>query len=164
MSAMAEAAETAKTAETEETAGIAVPDLAVKPEEPPAPWRRPLDLTMRIVGFVLALCLTVLTAAFEAYLTPLYWGEHRLPVSVVAAVVVNVGLIWFTVEVTGRRLAVAAIAVVWVAMMVLASSRTGEGDLILTDNNWVGIATMLAGSLTYAVAGYRLVLTAFRPK
>ena len=35
---------------------------------------------------------------------------------------------------------------------------------MLTDNNWVGIVTMLAGSLTYAVAGYRLVLTAFRPK
>jgi hypothetical protein len=119
---------------------------------------------MRILGFVLALGLTVTTAAFEAYLTPLYWGGNRLPVSAVAAVVVNLGLIWFTVEVTGRRLSVAAIAVVWMAVMVVASSRTGEGDLVLTDDNWVGIVTMLAGSLTFAVAGYRLVLTAFRPK
>jgi hypothetical protein len=73
-------------------------------------------------------------------------------------------LIWFTVAVTGRRLPVAAIAVAWVAVMVIASTRTGEGDLVLTDNNWVGIVTMLAGSLTFAVAGYRLVLTAFHPK
>ena len=142
----------------------AVSEAALKPVATPAPWRRPVDIAMRIVGFVVALALTVLTAAFEAYLTPLYWGEHRLPVSVMAAVVVNVALIWFTVEVTGRRLSVAAIAVVWVTIMVLASTRTSEGDLVLTDNNWVGIATMLAGSLTYAVAGYRLVLTAFRPK
>ncbi|GAA0959822.1 hypothetical protein [Virgisporangium aurantiacum] len=154
------------TAVSEPAFDAAAPEAALKPVEPPvpAPWRRPVDLTMRIVGFVVALALTVLTAAFEAYLTPLYWGEDRLPVSVVAAVVVNLGLIWFTVEVTGRRLSVAAIAIVWVAIMVLASTRTGEGDLVLTDNNWVGIATMLAGSLTYAVAGYRLVLTAFRPK
>jgi hypothetical protein len=175
MTAMAEAADTAASAETVDSAAsaditatddttAAGTDPALKPETPPAAWRRPVDLAMRIVGFVVALALTVLTAAFEAYLTPLYWGEHRLPVSVVAAVVVNVGLIWFTVEVTGRRLSVAAIAVVWVVMMGVASTRTGEGDLVLTDNNWVGIVTMLAGSLTYAVAGYRLVLTAFRPK
>jgi hypothetical protein len=139
-------------------------DLAVKPEGPPKPWMRWLDFAMRGAGFVVAMWLTVLTAAFEAFLTPLYWDGHRLPVSAVAAVVVNVGLIWFTVTVTGRRLPVAAIAVVWVAVIVVASTRTGEGDLVLTDNNWVSIVTMLAGSLTFAVAGYRLVLTAFGPK
>ena len=69
------------------------------------------------LGFVVALLLTALTAAFEAFLTSLYWDEYRLPVSVVAAVVVNLALIWFTVVVTGRRLPVAAIAV-----------RVGRGD------------------------------------
>ncbi|GAA0896739.1 hypothetical protein GCM10009557_70940 [Virgisporangium ochraceum] len=130
----------------------------------PAPWLRWVDLGMRILGFLVAVCLTVLTAAFEVFLSSLYWDGYRLPVSVVAAVVVNAGLIWFTVAVTGRRLPVAAIAVLWVAVMVVASSRKTEGDLLLTDTNWVGIVTMLVGSLTYAVAGYRLVLTAFRPK
>jgi hypothetical protein len=138
------------------------PALALKSET--APWLRWLDYAMRGAGFVVAMWLTVFTAAFEAFLTPLYWDGYRLPVSAVAAVVVNLGLIWFTVTVTGRRMPVAAIAVVWVAVIVVASTKTGEGDLVLTDNNWVGIVTMLAGSLTFAVAGYRLVLTAFRPK
>ena len=132
--------------------------------DPAAPWRRWLDLGIRILGFLVAVCLTLLTAAFEVFLSALHWNAYRLPVSVVAAVVVNVLLIWFTVVVTGRRLPVAAIAVLWVAVMVVASSRRTEGDLLLTDTNWVGIVMMLAGSLTYAVAGYRLVLTAFRPK
>lgn len=134
------------------------------PPAAPAPWLRWVDLGLRILGFVVAVCLTVLTAAFEVFLSSLHWNEYRLPVSVVAAVVVNAGLIWFTVAVTGRRLPVAAIAVLWVAIMVVASSRRTEGDLLLTDTNWVGIVMMLAGSLTYAVAGYRLVLTAFRPR
>jgi hypothetical protein len=139
------------------------PDAPAEPT-PPAPWLRWADIGMRVAGFVVALGLTVLTAAFEVFLSALYWNEHRLPVSAVAAVVVNVALIWFTVFVTGRRLAVAPVAVLWVVMMVMASSRKSEGDLLLTDNNWVGIVTMLVGSLTFAVAGYRLVLTAFRPK
>jgi hypothetical protein len=138
--------------------------LADVPPAPPAPWLRWVDLGMRILGFVVAVCLTVLTAVFEVMYAPLFWDGYRVPVSAVAAVVVNVGLIWFTVAVTGRRLPVAAVAVLWVAVMVVASSRKSEGDLLLTDTNWVGIVMMLAGSLTFAVAGYRLVLTAFRPK
>jgi hypothetical protein len=131
---------------------------------PAPPWRRWADLGMRVVGFLVALALTVVTAVYEVLYSAQFWGEYRVPASVVAAVVVNVALIWFTVAVTGRRLAVVPVAVLWVAVMVVASSRRSEGDLLLTDNNWVGIVTMLVGSLTYAVAGYRLVLTAFRPR
>ena len=139
------------------------PEVELEPAEPPQ-WHRPVDLAMRIVGFIVALALTALTAAFEVFYSAQFWGEYRVPASAVAAVVVNVALIWFTVAVTGRRLAVAPVAVLWVAIMVVASSRKSEGDLLLTENNWVGIITMLAGSITFAVAGYRLVLTAFRPR
>ncbi len=131
---------------------------------PPPPWHRWFDLGMRIVGFLLALALTALTAMFEVFYSAQFWGEYRVPASAVAAVVVNVALIWFTVAVTGRRLAVVPVAVLWVAMMVVASTRKSEGDLLLTENNWVGIVMMLAGSITFAVAGYRLVLAAFRPR
>ena len=112
---------------------------------------------------MLALLLAALTAAFEAFLTPLYWDETRLPVALVAAVVGNLGLVWFTAYVTGRRIAAAGPALVWVVIMVAASSRTSEGDLVLTDGNWVGIATMLAGSVAFAVAAYRLILAGARP-
>jgi hypothetical protein len=157
MSAVAEPAETVKVSLVKSAAAPAGSPA-------PAPWLGHVDLGMRIVGFVVALALTVLTAAFEVFLSSLYWGGYRLPVSAVAAVVVNVALIWFTIVVTGRRLAVAPVAVLWVAVMVVASTRKTEGDLLLTDTNWVGIVMMLVGSLTFAVAGYRLVLTAFRPK
>ena len=117
----------------------------------------------RWIHRVAGLLFTVLTAVYEVFYSALYWGGYRVPASIVAAVVVNLALIWFTVAVTGRRLAVVPVAVLWVAVMVVASSRRSEGDLLLTDNNWVGIVMMLVGSLTYAVAGYRLVLAAFRP-
>jgi hypothetical protein len=117
-----------------------------------------------VLGFVIALLLAAISAAYEAFLTPLYWGSTRLPVSLLAAVVGNLALVYFTFVVTGRRLATVGPAVVWVAVMVTAASRSSEGDLVLTDNNWVGIGTMLAGSVAFAVAGYRLVLTAARPR
>jgi hypothetical protein len=137
------------------------------PEHKSAPrWHPPswLDTAVRLLGFMIALLLAALSAAFEAFLTPLYWGSTRFPVSLVAAMVGNFALVYFTYVVTGRRLAAVGPALVWVVVLVAAASRTGEGDLVLTDSNWVGIATMLAGSIAFAVAGYRLVLTGVRPR
>jgi hypothetical protein len=130
---------------------------------PPGPWLIRLDLGMRIAGFVVAVLLAAFSAGVEAFLAPLYWGRFRLPVALLLAVAGNLGLVWFTVRVTGRRLAVAGPALVWTALMIMASTRTTEGDLVLTGDNWVGIGTMLAGSLTFAVAGYRLILAGARP-
>jgi hypothetical protein len=134
----------------------------VKPAAPPTRRAAWLDPAYRVAGFVVALLLAAVTATFEAFLTPLYWGETRVPVALVAAVAGNIGLVFFTAIVTGRRIAAAGPALVWVVVMVAASSRTSEGDLVLTDGNWVGIATMLAGSVAFAVAGYRLILTGTR--
>jgi hypothetical protein len=38
--------------------------------------------------------------------------------------------------------------------MFLAAGQTTERDLILTSNNWVGLATMFAGAMAFAIAGY----------
>jgi len=139
----------------------AEPDL-----KPPQPRSVPrwLDLTGRILGFVIALLLAAVSAAYEAFLSPLSWGSTRLPVSLLAAVVGNIALVYFTYVVTGRRLATVGPALVWVVVMLVAASRSSEGDLVLTENNWVGIGTMLVGSIAFAVAGYRLILTTFRPR
>jgi len=138
----------------------AEPDL-----KPPQPRSVPrwLDLTGRILGFVIALLLAAVSAAYEAFLSPLSWGSTRLPVSLLAAVVGNIALVYFTYVVTGRRLATVGPALVWVVVMLVAASRSSEGDLVLTENNWVGIGTMLVGSVAFAVAGYRLILTTVRP-
>lgn len=123
-----------------------------------------IDYVLRVLGFLVGLVLAAASAVFEVFYTPLYVGSSRFPVSLVAAVVGNVGLVYFTYLVTGRRIAAVGPALVWVAVMVVASSRTSEGDLVLTDNNWVGIGTMLAGSVALAGAGYRLMLTAALPR
>jgi hypothetical protein len=122
-----------------------------------------LNGIMQGAGFAVALLLAALSAAFEAALTPLYWGQVRLPVALVLAVVGNAALVWFTVVVTGRRIAVAGPALVWTVVLVVASSRTTEGDLVLTSNNWVGIGTMLAGSITFGVAAFVLIQRGVRP-
>lgn len=133
----------------------AEPELASSARRRHPAW---LDPASRVLGFVIALSLAAVSAAYEAFLTPLYWGSTRLPVSLVAAAVGNLALVYFTYVVTGRRLAAVGPALVWVVVMVAAAGRSSEGDLVLTDNNWVGIGTMLAGSVAFAVAGYRLVV------
>jgi hypothetical protein len=146
------------------TTAVTPPEVTppdVKPERWPVPGL--VGPALRVAGFVTALVLAALTATFEAFLTPLYWHQTRMPLALVAAVVGNVGLVWFTAYVTGRRVAAAGPALVWVVIMVAASSRTSEGDLVLIDGNWVGIATMLAGSVAFALAGYRLILASTRP-
>jgi hypothetical protein len=140
------------------------PELKPAPPRPDQPWRLWLDRAARVLGLLIALLLAAVSAAFEVFYTPLYLGSSRFPVSLLAAVVGNVGLVYFTYLVTGRRIAAVGPALVWVAVMVVAASRTSEGDLVLTDNNWVGIGTMLAGSVALAGAGYRLMLTAALPR
>jgi hypothetical protein len=122
------------------------------------------------VGIVIAVGLAAVSAVWEAFLTPLAWqwtsGGHahfvRLPVALVCAVAGNAALAWFTHAVTGKTLAVLAPFAAWTVPMVVAAGRTREGDLILTGNNWVGLATMFTGALAFAVAAYWLTIRSLR--
>jgi hypothetical protein len=116
-----------------------------------------LDPVIRVVGLLVAVGLSGVLALYEVFMSPLRWHGGRLPLALVLAIGGNLVLIWFTRLVTGRAILVAVPAVVWVALMIFASQRTAEGDLLLTDNNWVGLATLLAGSLVYAFGGYWLI-------
>jgi hypothetical protein len=117
-------------------------------------------------GILVAIGLAAVSAVWEAFLTPLAWhwtsGGHghfvRLPVALVCAVAGNAALAWFTHTVTGKTLAVLAPFAAWTVPMVVAAGRTREGDLVLAGNNWVGLATMFAGALAFAVAAYWLVI------
>jgi hypothetical protein len=122
-----------------------------------------LDWSVRVGGFVVALGLAGCFALFEAFLAPLRWGETRVPLALVAAVAGNIGLVWFTTLTTGRRLAAAGPALVWISVMFVAANRTTEGDLILTGSNWVGTSTLVVGSVAWAVAAYRVILAGVRP-
>jgi len=54
---------------------------------------------------------------------------------------------------------VALPALVWVGLMMIAASRTTEGDVLLGANNWVGLVMIAAGSLTFGVVGFRLIVS-----
>jgi hypothetical protein len=113
---------------------------------------------LRLLGALVAGCGAVVTAVLEAFLTPLRWGAVRLPASVVLAVLTNLLLLWFTHKVTGHRMVALLPGLLWLAVMIVASGRTTEGDLVLTANNWVVFATILGGVAAYVAGAYRLLI------
>lgn len=136
------------------------------PAKPPPAW-------LAWVGALVAVALGAVSSVWEAFLTPLSYqwvsGGHahsvRLPVAVVLAVAGNAALVWFTRTVTGKTIVVMAPFVAWVVPMLLAASKTDEGDLVMTGNNWVGPVTILAGAGTFAVAAYWLTIRSLpRPR
>ncbi|WDZ85181.1 hypothetical protein [Micromonospora cathayae] len=134
-------------------------------DPPPSPGRlvRLLDLALRVAGGAIAVFGGVLTAVLELVLAGLRVGGQLIGVSVLVAIVANVALSWFAHAAVGRRWAVVLPALPWFAMMVVAAGRTDEGDLLLVGDNWVGLAMIVAGAMTFAVMGFRLIIAPVPP-
>jgi hypothetical protein len=111
----------------------------------------PVDVALRVMAGFIAFGLGAASAIYEALLSALYWHHDRLPLSLVIALIANPALAIFAYWGTGRLLGILAPAAPWLIVMVLAASRTTEGDLIFTNNNWVGIATLFVGSIAFAL-------------
>jgi hypothetical protein len=128
------------------------------------------DRWLAWAGGIIAVGLGFVSAVWEAFLTPLavQWTSAghahfvRVPLALVCAVAGNTALTWFTRAVTGRILTVLAPFTGWTAAMLIASTRTAEGDLVLTANNWVSYTTMFVGALTFAVVAYWFVMRSLR--
>ncbi|WP_435208644.1 hypothetical protein [Micromonospora sp. bgisy143] len=126
---------------------------------PPAgPPPRMLDLSLRVAGAIVVVVAGVVTGVLELLLATLRVGGQLIGVSVLLAVGANILLSWFAHEAVGRRWAVALPAVPWFALMAVAAIRTTEGDLLLAGDNWVGLAMIVAGAMTFAVMGFRQIL------
>ncbi|WP_179783563.1 hypothetical protein [Micromonospora jinlongensis] len=126
---------------------------------PPAgPPPRLLDLSLRLVGAIVVVIAGVVTGVLELLLATVRVGGQLIGVSAVLAVGANIVLSWFAYEAVGRRWAVALPAVPWFALMAVAAIRTTEGDLLLSGDNWVGLAMIVAGAMTFAVMGFRQIL------
>ncbi|WP_112730883.1 hypothetical protein [Micromonospora noduli] len=126
---------------------------------PPAgPPSRLLDLGVRLVGAIVVILAGVLTGVLELLLATVRVGGQLVGVSVLLAIGANIVLSWFAYEAVGRRWAVALPAVPWFALMAVAAIRTNEGDLLLAGDNWVGLAMIVAGAMTFAVMGFRQIL------
>jgi hypothetical protein len=125
------------------------------------PVSKRADLTLRITGTVVGVLLGAVTALWEALLTPLYVvaGGHvvRLPLAPILAVVINVGLVWFTRRITGKAGLALLPGLAWLIVMVPAGNLTSDGDL-LVEGTWVGISTLFLGSIGWAVGGYRAIM------
>jgi hypothetical protein len=123
-------------------------------------WHALGDRVLRIVGGVVAVWASIVLAILGVFLTPLYAGGFRLPISLLLAVVGNAGLIWFTWRATGQRLFALVPGVIWLLVVGLFGVGRREGDLGLVQQNWVAMLYLLAGALTVGVAGFRLILPA----
>ncbi|GAA2589548.1 hypothetical protein GCM10010399_19560 [Dactylosporangium fulvum] len=134
----------------------------VRRELPPH-WAKRLDVGITVAGLVVATLLALALAIVEAFLAPLRLNGSgmRLPISLVLALVTNPLLGWFAFVTTGKRLAALLPAGAWCAVWILAAGRTSEGDLLITDNNWVGLLTLFAGPMAFAIGIY---VTALRKR
>ncbi|MFD6564366.1 hypothetical protein [Micromonospora profundi] len=133
-----------------------VEDQETPPEAGPPP--RLLDLGLRLTGGIVAVVAGVVTGVLELLLATFRIGGQLVGVSVLLAIGANIALSWFAHEAVGRRWAVALPAVPWFALMAVAAVRTSEGDLLLAGDNWVGLAMIVAGAMTFAVMGFRQIL------
>lgn len=117
-------------------------------------WAKRLDVGITVAGLIVATLLALVLATIEAFYAPLRFMGVRVPVSLIMAVVTNPLLGWFASTTTRRRLAALFPAAAWCAVWILAAGRTAEGDLIITGNNWVGLLTLFAGPLAFAIGIY----------
>jgi hypothetical protein len=133
----------------------------VAPPEPSEPADdRPLDLIIRVAGWVISIVAVILSGVLELFFTPLRAFGFPIGVSILMALVANPAIAWFAVTTTGRRSAVAPPWIIWTIMMLFATGyRTAEGDYLVSGNDWVALVMILVGSLAFAVYSYRMILT-----
>lgn len=147
--------------------GSAQSDTPADQPRPPSRFSGAYQTGLRVAGGVVAVLAALVTALAELMIAPLRVGGHLIGVAAIATVVGNLALGWFAYTTVGRKWAVALPAAAWLVLMVTASGRTTEGDLLLVGpqgdavvdgNSWVGVVMILAGSLAFAVVGFRLML------
>jgi hypothetical protein len=96
----------------------------------------------------------------EVLWLPLRAGRVLIPVSVVAAVVGNLVLVFLAHRISRSRVVAALPAVVWLVIALAASQRRPEGDLLLIGGGATGavnLAFLLLGVISAAFAVARVV-------
>ena len=116
-----------------------------------------------VAGGLAATLLAAWAALVEVFWLPLRLGGVPLPVSVPAALVANLLLISVTHRLTGSRVAAVLPAVVWLVVVLPASQRRAEGDVLLI-GDWRGLAFLLFGVLGASLAVGRLLGTPPAPR
>jgi hypothetical protein len=161
-----------------EPAGVTEPTEAGAATPPREPWGG-WEPIVRAGGVVVAIVFAFVSGVVELLLSTLRAGDFvsiwhgdpigsgsgpLIPLSVVLAVVGNLAVAWFAVGTTGRRWALGPPWALWtVVMLIAAGVRTHEGDYLLSGTNYVALAMILIGSLTFAIYTYRMILQRIPP-
>lgn len=135
--------------------GASMPSTADTPATEPAPA---LSIPMQVIGLVIACWAGVLLALVGAFLTPFQVGTVRVPVSLVLVVGGLIGITRFTRMVVENMWLCLVPGVIWLIVSLVFSGRTTEGDLVLTEQNWVSVLYPLVGSITIGLLAYRMIL------
>jgi hypothetical protein len=126
--------------------------------------REEWDLLLRVAGVLVSGALGAATSVVEVLWCPMYVSGFRFPLSLILALVLNPVLVWFAHSSTKWKAATLAPALTWCIVWFAASMPTGEGDLLITQSNWVGLVTTLLGPTAFGAAIYRLVLSSMVPQ
>lgn len=135
---------------------VVTPQEAPPQAPPPAP-RPGVDRAIRIAGGIVAVYGGLITGLIEIAYTPLRLGRWPVPVSIPLAIILNAALVWFAYRATGHRGVALLPGLAWFALVVVASVRTSEGDLLLI-STWVPLGTIFGGTLGWGIAAYRLII------
>ncbi|WP_432908367.1 hypothetical protein ACQP1S_27065 [Micromonospora matsumotoense] len=126
---------------------------------PPSRTARLFDVVLRVVGGLVAVAGGVLTALIGLLLSTVRAGGQLIGVSVAVTILGAIAVSWFAYATVGRKWAVALPALPWFVLMAVAAVRTAEGDLLVAGDNWVGLAMITAGAMTFAVMAFRQMLS-----
>lgn len=124
----------------------------------PSPDHDPrIELALRAAGGAVAVAAALATAALELMLSTLRIGGILIGLAALIAIVANVLLSQFAYRTVERKWSLALPGLAWLAVIFPAATGTSEGDIGLA-NNWVGLAIVTLGSLTFAVMAFRLIV------
>jgi hypothetical protein len=129
----------------------------MKRPPPPAPVE-PVATWVRVGGIVVGCAGAALLAIVGAFLTPFRIGGVLVPISLPLVVFGIAGLLQFTRITAGPGLLAVLPGVVWLLLTLVLSSATTEGDIVLSQANWVAIVYLLLGTVTTGVVAYRMIL------
>ena len=154
---------------------VPVSTVAEPPPEaaPPSRAERALDRALRVTGGVVTVWAGVLLALLELIVATWAWsvvqglsGAAQALVGIGAAVVGIPAVVAATVLLgsyahrsTGGRWAIVLAALPWFVVIVAGGVRTVEGDLGLVGDNVLGLALIVTGAVTFAVVGFRHLVT-----
>jgi hypothetical protein len=149
------------------TATVDGPGVAAgEAPEAAAPWAG-WEALIRAGGVVVSILAAFFSGVIELLLSTLRAGDVVSVWrgdAVVLAVAGNIGIAWFAVHTTGRRWALGPPWAVWtIVMLIAAGVRTHEGDYLLSGDNYIALAMILIGSLTFAIYTYRMILQRIPP-